>query len=155
MAYTVHTDADRRALLEVVGLPDVGALFAAIPPPLRLRGLDLPPGLSEPEARTRTEQLAALDRPPGPASFLGAGCYRHFVPAAVRALVSRGEFATAYTPYQAEVSQGTLQHIFEFQTCVCELCGLEVANASLYDGPVRAGRGRFHGCATDTSREDA
>ncbi len=134
MAYTVHTDADRRALLEVVGLPDVGALFAAIPSRLRIRGLDLPPGLSEPEARAYAEGLASLDRPAGPASFLGAGCYRHFVPAAVRALVSRGEFATAYTPYQAEVSQGTLQHIFEFQTCVCELCGLEVANASLYDG---------------------
>jgi glycine dehydrogenase subunit 1 len=135
MAYTVHTDADRRALLEVVGLPDVDALFAAIPPQLRIRGLDLPPGLCEAEARARVEQLASLDRPAGPASFLGAGYYRHFVPAAVRALTSRGEFATAYTPYQAEVSQGTLQHIFEFQTCVCELCGLEVANASLYDGP--------------------
>ena len=135
MAYTVHTDADRRALLEVVGLPDVDALFAAIPPQLRIRGLDLPPGLCEAEARARVEELASLDRPAGPASFLGAGYYRHFVPAAVRALISRGEFATAYTPYQAEVSQGTLQHIFEFQTCVCELSGLEVANASLYDGP--------------------
>ena len=108
MAYTVHTDADRRALLEVVGLPDVDALFAAIPPQLRIRGLDLPPGLSEPEARARVEELASLDRPAGPASFLGAGCYRHFVPAAVRALISRSEFATAYTPYQPEVSQGTL-----------------------------------------------
>jgi glycine dehydrogenase subunit 1 len=135
MAYTVHTDADRRALLEVVGLPNTEALFSAIPAQLRVSGLDLAPGLSEPEARSLTEALASADRPAGSRSFLGAGYYRHFVPAAVRALASRGEFATAYTPYQPEVSQGTLQHIFEFQTCICELAGLQVANASLYDGP--------------------
>lgn len=135
MGYTVHTDADRRALLDAIGLPDMEALFASIPAELRRQGIDLPPGLSEAEARARIEALAAADRPSGPDSFLGAGCYCHEVPAAVRALVSRGEFATAYTPYQPEVSQGTLAHIFEFQTCVCELTGLEAANASLYDGP--------------------
>jgi glycine dehydrogenase subunit 1 len=135
MAYSVHTDEDRRLLLDAVGVSDAEELFAPIPPGLRQTGLHLPTGLTEPETRARVEALASLDRPPHAASFLGAGCYRHFVPAAVRALVSRGEYATAYTPYQPEVSQGTLQHIFEFQTCVCELTGLEAANASLYDGP--------------------
>jgi len=135
MGYTVHTDADRRALLDAIGVPDIEALFATIPAQLRRQGVNLPPGLSETETRARIEALAAVDRPSGPDSFLGAGCYCHDVPAAVRALVSRGEFATAYTPYQPEVSQGTLAHIFEFQTCICELTALEAANASLYDGP--------------------
>jgi glycine cleavage system P protein (glycine dehydrogenase) subunit 1 len=134
MGYTVHSADDRRRLLEAVGVSDVAELFASIPSGLQRTELGLAPGLSEPETRARIEVLAAADRPPGPASFLGAGCYRHFVPAAVRALVSRSEFATAYTPYQPEVSQGTLQHIFEFQSCVCELTGLDAANASLYDG---------------------
>ncbi|MBN1320073.1 MAG: aminomethyl-transferring glycine dehydrogenase subunit GcvPA [Thermoleophilia bacterium] len=131
----VHTDDDRRRLLETVGVSDVEELFSPIPPALRREKLDLPAGLTEPETRVRVEALAAMDTLPDSSSFLGAGSYRHFVPAAVRALVSRGEFATAYTPYQPEVSQGTLQHIFEFQTCVCEITGLDVANASMYDGP--------------------
>jgi glycine dehydrogenase subunit 1 len=135
MGYTTHSDDDRRRILDVVGASSVEELFAPIPRALRRTELHLPPGLTEPEVRAQVEALAAVDRPPGAASFLGAGCYRHSVPAAVRALVSRSEFSTAYTPYQPEVSQGTLQHIFEFQTCVCELTGLEVANASLYDGP--------------------
>jgi glycine dehydrogenase subunit 1 len=135
MGYTTHSDDDRRRILDVVGAASVGELFAPIPRTLRPTELHLPPGLTEPEVRAQVEALAAEDRPAGAASFLGAGCYRHSVPAAVRALVSRSEFSTAYTPYQPEVSQGTLQHIFEFQTCVCELTGLEVANASLYDGP--------------------
>ena len=135
MGYTVHSDDDRRRLLETVGVSDVAELFASVPSSLRQTGLRLPPGLSEPETRERMETLARVDRPAGPYSFLGAGCYQHYVPAAVRALTSRAEFATAYTPYQPEVSQGTLRHIFEFQTCICELTGLEAANASLYDGP--------------------
>ena len=135
MSLPVHTDDDRRRLLEAVGISSIDELFSSIPPALRRAGLNLPGGLTELETRARVEMLAAADTIPDSSSFLGAGCYRHFVPAAVRALVSRGEFATAYTPYQPEVSQGTLQHIFEFQTCVCELTGLEVANASLYDGP--------------------
>lgn len=135
MSQSVHTEDDRRRLVEALGIGGIDELFAPIPPALRCAELDLPRGLTEPETRARVEALAAVDRPAHAASFLGAGCYRHFVPAAVRALVSRGEFATAYTPYQPEVSQGTLQHIFEFQTCVCELTGLDLANASLYDGP--------------------
>ncbi|MBN1629200.1 MAG: glycine dehydrogenase, partial [Thermoleophilia bacterium] len=135
MSQIVHTDDDRDILFKALGITSVDELFSPIPAPLMVDRLDLPQGLSEPETRARVEELAAQDRPPHSASFLGAGCYRHFVPATVRAITSRGEFATAYTPYQPEVSQGTLQHIFEFQTCVCELTGLEVANASLYDGP--------------------
>ncbi len=135
MGYTVHTDDDRRRMLHEVGVDEVDDLFAAIPAPLRAPGLRMPPGLSEPETRARMEALAEANRPVGPASFLGAGCYNHYVPASVRSLASRAEFATAYTPYQPEVSQGTLQHIFEFQTCITELTGLEAANASLYDGP--------------------
>ncbi len=131
-------------MLEVIGASSAGDLFAQIPRPLRdMAALDLPLGLSEQETRDLTVALAAADRVPGPTSFLGAGCYRHFVPAAVRALVSRSEFATAYTPYQPEVSQGTLEHIFEFQTCICELTGMEVSNASLYDGASALAEGAF------------
>ena len=153
MVPSVHTADDRRHLLETVGVPHARALFAPIPSGLRRNGLDLAPGLSEQDARAAVERLAALDRPPGPDSFLGAGCYRHFVPAAVRALASRAEFATAYTPYQPEVSQGTLQHIFEFQTCICELTGLPVANASLYDGPSALAEAAFMALRV-TGRED-
>jgi glycine dehydrogenase subunit 1 len=135
MAYTVHTDADRHHMLQVVGATDIDDLFSAIPRSLRATGLGLPTGSSEPETRAQVEGLAACNRPLSARSFLGAGCYDHYVPSAVRAIASRSEFATAYTPYQPEVSQGTLQHIFEFQSCICELTGLDVANASLYDGP--------------------
>ena len=130
-------------MLELIGAPSTQSLFAQIPSQLRRVPLGLPRGLSEQGTRARTDALAAADRPPGPASFLGAGCYRHFVPAAVRALVSRSEFATAYTPYQPEVSQGTLEHIFEFQTCICEITGMDVSNASLYDGPSALAEGAF------------
>ncbi len=130
-------------MLEVMGASGPEDLFARIPAELRGAPLPLPPGLSEQEVRARVDALAEEDRAPGPASFLGAGHYRHFVPAAVRALVSRSEFATAYTPYQPEVSQGTLEHIFEFQTCICELTGLDAANASLYDGPSALAEGAF------------
>ena len=135
MRYESHSGEERLHMLDAIGVSTVEELFAPIPRRLRRSGLGLPPGLTEPEVRARVEALAGADRPLGPASFLGAGCYRHFVPAAVRALTARSEFATPYTPYQAEVSQGTLQHIFEFQTCICELTSLDIANASLYDGP--------------------
>ena len=143
MPYTVHSDQDRLQMLKVIDAPSTESLFAQIPEQLRRETLTLRPGLSEQEMRVSVDALAAADRPPGPASFLGAGCYRHFVPAAVRALVSRSEFATAYTPYQPEVSQGTLEHIFEFQTCICEITGMAVSNASLYDGPSALAEGAF------------
>ncbi len=131
-------------MLQAIGAASVEDLFSQIPRLLREEArLRLPPGMSEQEARACTDALAAADRAPGPASFLGAGCYRHFIPAAVRALVSRSEFATAYTPYQPEVSQGTLEHVFEFQTCICELTGMDVSNASLYDGASALAEGAF------------
>jgi glycine dehydrogenase subunit 1 len=120
-------------MLEATGARSTGDLFASIPAGLRLRAkLDLPEGLSEREVIAELAALAA--RNSLPASFQGAGSYRHFVPSVVQQITSRSEFATAYTPYQPEVSQGTLQATFEFQTYVSILLGLEVANASVYDG---------------------
>ena len=133
MRFLPHTNSDIARMLEVVGVTGVDDLFPTVPTSLRARaGLDLPAGLGEREVFERMSALAASnDVQP---SFLGAGCYRHYVPAAVSLVMGRSEFATAYTPYQPEVSQGTLQATFEFQTYVARLTGLEVANASMYDG---------------------
>jgi glycine dehydrogenase subunit 1 len=133
--YIPHSDADRQAMLAVIGAQSVDDLFADVPARVRFPDLDLPSALSEIEARWELENLAkdnftAADGP----SFLGAGAYHHFVPAVVDAVLRRGEFYTAYTPYQPEVSQGTLQAIFEYQTMICALTGMEVSNASHYDG---------------------
>jgi glycine dehydrogenase subunit 1 len=141
--YLSHTDDDRAAMLAAVGVVSIDELFGPIPPELCIDGLPLPPGLSELEVRQTMQALAARNTPPGRLSFLGGGCEQHHLPAAVRALTGRAEFETAYTPYQAEVSQGTLQSIFEFQTAVCELTGLDVANASLYDGASALAEGCF------------
>jgi glycine dehydrogenase subunit 1 len=134
MDFTPHTEADLEAMLAAIGIERVTDLFAHLPEEVRLRGpIDLPPGLSEPDLRARVAALASRNRAET-LSFVGAGAYPHFVPAAVDALASRAEFATAYTPYQPEVSQGTLQAIFEFQTVTSILLGTELANASMYDG---------------------
>jgi len=126
---------DRRRMLAALGLPSIDALFASIPAAVRCGPLDLPPARAEEEVRREFWPLATANAELGCfASFLGAGVYRHVMPAAGDALIQRGEFFTAYTPYQPEVSQGTLQAIFEFQTFVCQLTAMEVANASLYDG---------------------
>jgi glycine dehydrogenase subunit 1 len=134
--YTPHTATDVEAMLAVIGVRTIDDLFAHVPEGLRTRaGLDLPPGLTEPALRERVEGLAARNRGASAvATFLGAGAYPHWIPAAVDHILLRSEFATAYTPYQPEVSQGTLQSIFEFQTFAAMLLGLEVANASMYDG---------------------
>ncbi len=135
MRYLPHTEAEVRAMLERIGVPSVDALFETIPSEVRLRGrLDLPPGLDEPTLMREMEALAAANEAAAMPCFLGAGAYAHHVPPVVDQLLLRSEFYTAYTPYQAEVSQGTLQATFEFQTMVADLFGLDVANASLYDG---------------------
>ncbi len=135
MRFIPHSPADIEHMLAAVGVDSLDELFRDIPAALRASGaIDLPPGLSEQAVLGRLEALAA--RNPGAAmlSFLGAGAYPHFVPAIVDNILQRAEFYSAYTPYQPEVSQGTLQAIFEFQTLTAMLFGLEVGNASMYDG---------------------
>jgi glycine dehydrogenase subunit 1 len=133
MRYIPHTAEDVRQMLEAIGVPAVDDLFTGVPAALRLnRPLALPPAASELELLRELGELAATNPPH--LSFIGGGAYQHFIPAAVDQLISRSEFYTAYTPYQPEISQGTLQAIFEFQTLICQLTGMEVANASMYDG---------------------
>ncbi|MCH7810826.1 MAG: aminomethyl-transferring glycine dehydrogenase subunit GcvPA [Chloroflexi bacterium] len=131
-----NTDEDRRRMLDAVGVASSDELFADIPPEFRIDGLDLPPALSELELTREMADLAHKNvvAANGTASFLGAGAYRHFIPSTVAHVVSRGEYATAYTPYQPEISQGTLQTMFELQSLTCELTGMDVANAGMYDG---------------------
>ncbi|HUH16161.1 MAG TPA: aminomethyl-transferring glycine dehydrogenase subunit GcvPA [Gaiellaceae bacterium] len=130
------TDADREEMLAAIGVASVDELFRDIPAGVRFRGeLDLEPALSEPELVRHLEELAARNvDTTRELSFLGAGIYDHYVPAVVDAVLQRGEFLTAYTPYQPEMSQGVLQAIFEYQTAICELTGMDVSNASGYDG---------------------
>ncbi len=136
MRYLPHTESDIQQMLQTIGVQSVDQLFSGIPAACRLqRNLDLPAGLSEAEAMRQLNRLAAKNaRLSEWDSFLGGGAYNHFIPAVVDHLVSRSEFYTAYTPYQPEISQGTLQAIFEFQTMICQLTGMDVANASMYDG---------------------
>jgi glycine dehydrogenase subunit 1 len=138
MTFVPHSDADRREMLRRIGASDVPELFRDVPASLVLdEPLDLPAPLSEWEAVRRLRELAEGN--PSLVSFAGGGIYDHHVPAAVDHILRRSEFYTAYTPYQPEVSQGTLQVIYEFQTMVCELTGMEVANASMYDGATATG----------------
>ena len=131
------TDEDRDAMLDAIGVGSVEELFRDIPDGVRLRReLDLEPPLSEQEIVAHLGELAGRNADTGSElSFLGAGIYDHYVPAFVDAMLARGEFLTAYTPYQPEMSQGVLQAIFEYQTVICELTGMDVSNASGYDGP--------------------
>jgi glycine cleavage system P protein (glycine dehydrogenase) subunit 1 len=137
--FTPHTAAEVREMLAAIGVPDVAALVAHVPADLRARAtLALPPGVGERQARHELAALADANRPESGLAFLGAGAYPHFVPAAVEQLAGRAEFATAYTPYQPEVSQGTLQATFEFQSVVAALTGMDLANAGVYDGATAA-----------------
>lgn len=136
MTYVQNTDADREAMLAAIGVDDVHDLMQVIPPDCRLDGdVGVGRGLTEPEIARHMRELAERNiAPDGHPSFLGAGAYRHFCPSLVDNLVARTEYWTAYTPYQPEASQGTLTTIYEFQTLMCRLTGMEVANASVYDG---------------------
>src|SRR2546423_4571609 len=135
MHFVPVTEAERDAMLETLGIPTTDALFEAVPESVRYPDIDIGPALTEMEVTARVEELAARNRPAyGTPFFLGAGAYRHFIPAAIGSLMSRSEFATSYTPYQPEVSQGTLQMSFEFQSLICDLTGMDVTNASVYDG---------------------
>ena len=133
MPFIANTDEQRQQMLADIGVDTIDDLFADIPPELLCDGLNIPPGLTEQEVRYRISQLAEHNSD-DLISFLGGGFYDHFIPAALDALVSRSEFYTAYTPYQPEMSQGTLQAIYEYQSAICRLTEMEVANASLYDG---------------------
>jgi len=136
MRYLPLTESDRRAMLDTIGAATIDDLFRDVPPSARLVApVDLPHHAGELEVERSIGAFAAQNLSAGQVPFfLGAGAYRHHVPAAVDALIQRGEFLTSYTPYQPEVSQGTLQYLFEFQTQVALLTGMEVANASMYDG---------------------
>ncbi|MGH7736542.1 MAG: aminomethyl-transferring glycine dehydrogenase subunit GcvPA [Candidatus Tyrphobacter sp.] len=132
--YTPHTRADVEAMLQTIGVASLDALLE-VPDELKLRApLEVVPAMPERALRSRIEGMASRNEGARMISFLGAGAYRHYVPAAVAALAMRGEFLTAYTPYQAEVSQGYLQAIYEWQTYICLLTGMDLADASVYDG---------------------
>ena len=133
--YIPITDADRIEMMKTIGVERLEDLFEAVPAEHRFPPLQLPEPLSEPELRRELSRLERLNAQAGShLIFLGAGAYNHFVPAAIDQILRRGEFYTAYTPYQPEVSQGTLQAIFEYQSLICALTGMDVANASHYDG---------------------
>jgi len=143
--YTAVNEADCRAMLAAIGVGSVEELFGAIPAGLRLgRPLDLPPGQTQQAVEEELRALAARNTSvEDEVSFLGAGMYDHYVPAVVDMLTSRSEFLTPYTPYQPEVSQGTLQVMFEYQTAMSELTGLPVSNASVYEGPSAVGAAAY------------
>src|SRR5215213_279091 len=142
MTFNPHTDGDRVAMLEATGVNAVEEFFTPVPQRVRFPELDLPPILTELEATDHLATFAARnDAPPAQDVYLGAGSYRHFIPATVGQILARGEFYTAYTPYQPEVAQGTLQVIYEFQSLVAALTGMDVANASMYDGATALAEG--------------
>src|SRR4026208_859336 len=148
MPFIPHTETDVREMLAAIGAPSIDALFEEIPAALRIKSLaGIPEALTEMEGGRLMQPRAARDG--RPLNFLGAGAYEHHIPAAVWAIVTRGEFYSAYTPYQAEASQGTLQLLYEYQSMMASLTGMQVSNASLYDGgsahaeaSLKAGRAR-------------
>lgn len=135
--YVPNTGAQKQAMLSAVGVGAVEELFAAVPREMLVDRLDLPEGLSELAVRQKVSAMAGKNRV-YPTVLRGAGAYRHFIPAVVKSVTSREELVTAYTPYQAEISQGILQSIFEYQTMICALTGMDVSNASVYDGATAA-----------------
>ncbi len=146
--YLPLTDDDRREMIAAIGLNDLEDLFRDIPASIRLqRELDLPPALAELEALSHLNALAAKNKHfQNCTSFMGAGIYDHFIPSIIKHITGRSEFYTSYTPYQPEISQGVLQAIFEYQTMICQLTGMDVANASMYDGGTAVAEGAVMGC---------
>ena len=132
-SYIPSSPQERRQMLDAVGAASMDDLFAALPEGMRLGPLNLPEGMAEAQVYSRMEEMAAKNKV-FRSIFRGAGAYNHYIPAIVKSVVSKEEFLTAYTPYQAEISQGILQSIFEYQTMICELTGMDAANASVYDG---------------------
>src|SRR5487761_272424 len=152
--YLVHSEEDRESMLAAIGVRSMDDLLVDIPSSLRIKALELPRGLSEHETMSQLSALAARNRVfPDRLTFRGGGVYRRFIPTAVAAVTGKPEFYTAYTPYQPEASQGTLEAIFEFQTLIAELTGLDVANASLYDGAT-AGAEASMMARVQTSRDE-
>ncbi|HYP40632.1 MAG TPA: aminomethyl-transferring glycine dehydrogenase subunit GcvPA [Chloroflexia bacterium] len=140
MVYTPNTDAQRQEMLEAIGLKSIEDLYREVPSSVRDPHIRLPDPLPEPELMAEMRRLSEQNADAAHyAMFLGAGAYNHFSPSAVYRIMSRSEFYTAYTPYQPELSQGTLQQIYEFQTLVCQLTGMDVANASMYDAATALG----------------
>jgi glycine dehydrogenase subunit 1 len=148
--YFPLTDHDRSEMLKVIGTGSVEDLFSDIPEGVRFKGeLDLPPAMSEYEVLNHLSAMAAKNRHfQNSISFMGAGIYDHFIPSIIRHVTGRSEFYTSYTPYQPEVSQGVLQAIFEYQTMICQLTGMDVANASMYDGGTAVAEGAIMGCGS-------
>src|SRR5499427_9861612 len=135
MSYVPHTERERCDMLAAIGVDRMEDLFADVPAQVRFPELNLPPGLAEPDLVREMHAQAARNFPVDPArSFLGGGVYHHFRPSTVDYVLARGEFYTSYTQYQPEVSQGMLQALFEYQSMICRLTGMEVSNASHYDG---------------------
>ena len=145
MGYVPHTDADRQRMLATVGVGSIDELFDDIPAAVRPSRFELPAPLVEQEVRAELTRLAGRNKV-AELSFVGAGAYRHLVPAVVAEVIGRPEFATSYTPYQPEVSQGTLQSIYEFQSLICELTGMEIATASHYDGATATAEAALMAC---------
>lgn len=142
MPYIPHTDAERFEMLKTIGVQKMEDLFRDVPEAVRFPRLDLPPAISEMEVMWELQNIAGANVNTGDfACFLGAGAYNHYIPTTVNYVLSRGEFYTAYTPYQPEISQGTLQAMFEYQSMMCALTGMEVSNASHYDGATSLAEG--------------
>lgn len=154
MTFNPHTAEDRERMLSTIGVSATDDLFAPIPREFRYPHLNLPPALTEMEAARHMADLAGKNFVPDPEDvYLGAGSYRHFIPATVDHIISRGEFLTAYTPYQPEVAQGTLQVIYEFQSMVAELLGFDIANASMYDGATAMAEGALIAVSSSRKRQ--
>jgi glycine dehydrogenase subunit 1 len=153
MTFNPHTEEDRQEMLATIGVSSVEDLFSPVPEAYRFPTLDLPPALTEMEAARHLSDLASRNLVPRNEDvYLGGGSYQHYIPATVGQILARGEFYTAYTPYQPEVAQGTLQVIYEFQSFIAELTGMEVANASMYDGATAMAEGALIGISSQRKK---